>query len=566
MKFSEYVYTRPNYEEFKEEFLQHVQLLEDADSAATAITQVSKLDDLRSFIDTQANLVVIRYSINTNDAFYEAEDEYWSDYLPRYQALTNRFYQVLLNNSFLPELKEAFPTTLFLFAESELKVFHDDIIPLLQEENRLSSEYSKLVASAQLPFDGQILTLPQLTPYMQSKDRQVRKAAAQTHTAFFEQHEATFDRIYDDMVKVRTKIAQQLGYPDFVALSYDRMKRFDYDREMVTGYRKEILEQVVPVAQRLYERQADRLGLTELAYYDLPLEFLSGNATPKGDHDALLEHAQAMYRELSPETGAFFDFMLEHELLDLKSKKGKQSGGYCTYIADYQAPFIFANFNGTSGDVDVLTHEAGHAFQCFESRWIKQPEIVFPTFESAEIHSMSMEFITWPWMEGFFQDETQKYKFSHLGNAVQFLPYGVLVDHFQHEVYEHPEMTPAERKATWRKLEKMYNPHKNYEDSPALERGIYWYRQGHIFNSPFYYIDYTLAQVCAFQFWKRFQVDQDPQAWDDYLAICKVGGSQTFLELVATAHLKSPFTKGVLTDVMAAIDAYLMSIPDSALN
>ncbi len=154
-----------------------------------------------------------------------------------------------------------------------------------------------------------------------------------------------------------------------------------------------------------------------------------------------------------------------------------------------------------------------------------------------------------------------KYHYLHLSSAVKFLPYGVLVDHFQHEVYNHPEMTPQKRKEVWRELEKMYLPYKNYEACDFLERGNYWFQQSHIFMDPFYYIDYTLAQVCSLQFWKRSQ-EHDKDMWKDYLAICQVGGTKSFLDIVKTAHLISPFEKGFLKDVMESAKAYLESVDD----
>ncbi|MCY0530083.1 M3 family oligoendopeptidase, partial [Klebsiella pneumoniae] len=277
-------------------------------------------------------------------------------------------------------------------------------------------------------------------PFGQSTDREVRKAASAATTTFFESKEADFDRVYDELVKVRTEIAHKLGFKDYVEYGYLKMNRFDYNRDMVKVYREEILKHIVPIVQNLRQRQANRLQVPSLKHYDLNLEFLDGNAVPQGDPDFIVSQAQDMYRELSAETGEFFDFMIEHELLDLVAKPGKNSGGYCTYIPDFKSPFIFSNFNGTSGDIDVLTHEAGHAFQVYRSRWIQSPEVVWPTYETCEIHSMSMEFMTWPWMDRFFKEQVDKYKFTHLASALLFLPYGVLVDHFQHEVYERPEM------------------------------------------------------------------------------------------------------------------------------
>ncbi|MBM9832237.1 M3 family oligoendopeptidase, partial [Enterococcus faecalis] len=421
--------------------------------------------------------------------------------------------KALVDSPYRKELADVLPETFFMSAENQLKIFSPDIIPLLQKENDLVNQYEKLIASAEIPFQGSVYNLSQMGPFAQATDRATRKAAADATTAFFVDNEDQFDSLYDQLVKTRDQIAKTLGFKDYVEYGYYNMNRFDYNRDMVKTYREEIKTHVVPLVESLYQRQAERIQVPSLKHYDAALEFLDGNAIPQGDPDFIINHGIKMYHELSPETGEFIDFMVEHDLLDLVAKKGKRTGGYCTYLPDFKSPFIFSNFNGTSADIDVLTHEAGHAFQVYQSRWIENPESIWPTYETCEIHSMSMEFITWPWMEGFFGSQVDKYKFSHLAGTLYFLPYGVLVDHYQHEVYENPDMTPAERKATWRRLEKEYLPYRDYSESADLDRGIFWFRQGHIFASPFYYIDYTLAQVCALQFWKRTQVDRDETAW-----------------------------------------------------
>ena len=307
---------------------------------------------------------------------------------------------------------------------STLKTFSPEVISDMQEENKLYSEYTKLVASAKIPFEGEERNLSQLTPFMTSKDREMRKKANNAKYAFFAENEEKFDEIYDKLVKVRTRIAKKLGYENFVELGYARMNRSDYDAKMVANFRKQVLDYIVPVATELRERQRVRLGLDSLKYYDETLSFKSGNAKPKGDSNWILNNAKKMYSELSPETKEYFEFMTENELMDLVSKKGKAGGGYCTYISKYNAPFIFSNFNGTSGDINVLTHEAGHAFQAYMSRNFEIPEYNFATSEACEIHSMSMEFFTWPWMQLFFFDDADKYKFTHLSEALLFIPYG----------------------------------------------------------------------------------------------------------------------------------------------
>ncbi|MCI2170342.1 M3 family oligoendopeptidase [Schleiferilactobacillus perolens] len=566
MDFKEAPYVRPDFASIKKQLATYTTALQGADDPDTALAAATSANQLINDYSSQAMLAQIRHSIDTNDHFYDEEDTYWNDNAPLYENEERKYKAAVVASPYQEVLGQIYPEPDIMGMKNDLKMANEAIIPLQQKDNALISEYSKLIASAQIDFAGKVLTLAQLGPYMQDPDRHTRKAATEAYWGFYTAHEADFDRIYDDMVKVRTEIAHTLGYKDYSELSYVYMNRFGYDEKMVAQYRQTVLEKVVPLTQKQYAKQAKRLGLNKLAYYDLPVAFKSGNAKPQGTPDQLVDTAQHMYNELSPETGELFALMVQNHLFDLLAKKGKQGGGYCEYIPSLKNPFIFANFNGTSGDVDVLTHEFGHAFQTYSARWIKDGLSTFPTFEAAEIFSMSMEFITYPWMHGFFGDAVEKYQYNHLESALEFLPYGILVDHFQHEVYTHPEMTPAERKATWRKLEQQYNPERDYSENEALARGIYFFRQGHIFESPFYYLDYTIAQVLAYQFWKRFNVDHDPEAWHDYTTMAHAGGSQTLMELIKTGHLASPFEPGALDDTLTAISQALDSVDDQALD
>ncbi len=564
MKFKDYAYIRPYFDHIKTEFEHLLKLFEQAPNPLVQLDTFKKINAYRLNWTSMSTLSSIRHSIDTTDAFYEAENDYWDNQNPMYAELDTLLYKAVLASRFRNELEAYIPKTFFQMADNALKAFDPIIIPDLQEENKLRSAYGKLIASAQIDFKGETLTLAQLYPYTLNPDRKTREDAWLAKADFFKNHEAEIDEIYDKMVKLRDQIARKLGYKDFIELGYIRMNRLDYNAQMVSVFRKQVLSDIVPLVQKLMKRQAKRLGLDHLYYYDLAYEFISGNPKPIGTPEEIIASGQKMYHQLSQETAEFIDFMIDRDLLDLVAKKGKESGGYCTYISDHQSPFIFSNFNGTQGDVEVLTHEAGHAFQAYMSRWVDIPECAFPTYESAEIHSMSMEFITWPWMDQFFGKDTDKFKFSHLSSAMTFMPYGVLIDHFQHEVYANPLWTPQERKTAFRNLEKQYLPHKDYAGNDFLERGGYWFQQGHVFGSPFYYIDYTLAQICALQFFKRAQ-DQDPQMWNDYLNLCKVGGTKSFLELIELAHLKSPFEEGCVASVTSLVEQTLDAISDSSL-
>ena len=564
MKFNEYEYEHLDLEKIKAEFSRLIESFKKAKNMKGQVAAFDEIIKLRNHIETMQTLVSIRHSVDTNDEFYDKENEYMDEISPILFGFTNDFYKTLVNSKFKDELVEKYGKFLFDLAENTLKTFSPEIIPDAQEENKLSSKYSKLIASAKIDFDGKELNLSQMVPHTQSKDRNVRIEAAKKVAQFFAENQDEFDNIYDSLVKVRTRMAQKMGYKNFVEFGYKQLSRLEYDAKMVEGYRKQVLENIVPLHTELRERQGKRLGVDKLKFYDEAIKFNSGNADPHGSPEWILNNGKTMYKELSKETDEFFTFMTENNLLDLLSKKGKMSGGYCTYIPEHKAPFIFANFNGTSHDIDVLTHEAGHAFQVYQSRGFEVPEYLWPSYEACEIHSMSMEFLTWPWMDLFFENDTDKYKFIHLSEALLFIPYGVTVDEFQHWVYENPEATPKERREKWLEIEKKYLPIRDYGEVEELKNGIFWFRQGHIFSSPFYYIDYTLAQVCAFQFWIKSRENRE-KAWQDYLNLCKLGGSKPFFELMKSANLKNPFEEGTLAFVIPKIKEYLDNVDDMNL-
>ena len=564
MKFKDFKYQRPDLSEIKGQFDELLNQLDQARDAEKQTKVLAEINELRSKFESMEQITHIRHTVATTDSFYEKEQAFFDENTPVYQGLISRYYHSLVNSPFRKELEERWGKQLFVKADLTLKTFTPEIIEDLQLENKLTSDYTKLLASAKILFEGEERNLPGLVPFQMSRDRDIRRQANEAKYAYFKANEEILDNIYDRLVKVRTRMAQKLGYANFIELGYARLLRSDYTPEMVANFRRQVRDSIVPLAVRLRERQRLRLGLNTLNYYDEKLSFLSGNAIPQGDAEWIVAKGGRMYHELSPETGEFFQYMTDHELMDLVSKKGKAGGGYCTYISAYQAPYIFSNFNGTSGDIDVLTHEAGHAFQVYCSKHYQIPEYHWPTYEACEIHSLSMEFLTWPWMDLFFQGDTEKYKFNHLSEALLFIPYGVCVDEFQHYVYAHPEATSQDRKTAWRELERIYLPYRRYESNDYLERGGYWHQQGHIFGDPFYYIDYTLAQICAFQFWQKSRENRQA-AWTDYLRLCRAGGSQSFLDLVKAANLESPFREGCISSAVGPVFEWLNEVDDTKL-
>ena len=551
--FPDFDYQRPDLDRLEAAFKTVLEEFKTAAGPQEAIAASEQIDAIRASIATAYNIGYIRYTIDTRDEFYRGEKEWFDQHLPKTAEWTNDYYRALLESPHRVGLELKFGEQLFVDAEVAIKTFTPEIIPQIQAVAKLNSEYTQLRGGAEIDVDGKTYNLSSITPLEQQPDRELRRRATTAKWDWYGEHRERIEDIYGEMVGLRHTMARELGYDNYVGLGYANMKRTDYGPAEVANFRRQVAEYIVPLTQRLYAKQAERLGLDRLTYYDLNFRFPDGNPMPQGSPEDIVAHADRMYQELSPETGEFFSVLQRRKLMDLEAKDGKAPGGYCTYINEQQAPFIFSNFNGTSHDIDVLTHEFGHAFQVYSSRHLRPMEYAWPTYDAAEIHSMSMEFFTYPWMEGFFGPDTQKYYFSHLASTLRFLPYGCAVDEFQHQVYEQPELDNAGRNRLWKALEAKYLPHLDYSDHPFLDRGTYWQSQLHIFGMPFYYIDYCLAQICALQFWVRDERDH-ASAWNDYVELCRAGGSKSFLKLVELAGLQNPFEDGVLAGLAERVE------------
>lgn len=558
IKFSEIPYERPDVEEVKLQIAALTEELRNADSYEKARDAFVRKDALERHIDSVSTVAHIRHSIDTRDCFYDDEEQFWNMTFPLLQEYYQMWTKEILSSPYRPELEREFGNVVFLNADLELKTFDPCIIPLLQEENELTTEYEKLLASAKIPFRGRTYTISQISPLKNDPDDDLRLAAWKAEGGWYKENQEKLDALYDRLVAIRHEMSRKLGLTDYVELGYYRMTRNCYDRNDIEKFREAVRKHIVPVADSIRRRQAERLGMQyPLSFADNALMFRSGNAKPAGDADRILEAAGRFYSALSPETGEFWKIMMDGELLDLLSTEGKRGGGYCTSIHDYEVPFIFANFNGTKGDVETVTHEAGHAFADWMNRDRVPVETVWPSLEACEVHSMSMEFFAWKSAEDFFGSDTRKFRYSHLAEAFMFIPYGTMVDHFQHSVFEHPEMTPAERHAEWKRLLGIYMPWLRLDgEIPFYSDGEGWQRQHHIYSMPFYYIDYCLAQTVALGFWAMMQKDYG-DAWAHYMTYTSMGGSEVFTDLLKKSGLASPFDEDNIRDICRRADEYL---------
>lgn len=560
MKFTEMKYRRPDTAAIEMEYRDMAQRFPLCASSEEQLEMLDRHEKLMGDVNTMGTLAYIRSSINTTDSFYREEQDFFDGWGPQLQEYVQQFLDQVLASPFRAELEKTTGELFFRDLEIAKKTFSPEIIPLMQEENRLATEYEQLLASADIAIQGEQCNLSEIIRHQTSSDRKIRQEAWEKTDAFFTEKGQHMDEIYDALVKCRTKQAKALGYENFVQLGYDRLGRNCYSPADVAAFRDQVAKDLVPVIAQLKEKQRQRLGVSRLCFWDEDTLLPHGNPAPVGGEEELVEAAGKMYREMSMQTGEFFDFMRENELFDLLSKKGKAGGGYCTYIPNYKSPFIFSNFNGTVDDVQVLTHEAGHAFAAYRARNLRYLENMTPTMESAETHSMSMELFSRPWDEGFFGEKAEEFRSYQLENCLDFIPYGTMVDEFQTKVYENPEWSPMQRKELWANLEKKYRPWLTFEGLPYFEAGGYYQWKHHIYSSPMYYIDYCLAQVTALEFWELSEKDWQG-AFARYLDFVNSAGEKTFRGLVHGAGLKLPFESGCVKEVAEKVLEYLEKHP-----
>jgi M3 family oligoendopeptidase len=540
----------PAYEEIVAEYRQFSAAFDEAAAPAERLAAVARWDACRRRLETWESLTNLRFNQDTRNDEYKRARDYCDELRPKLTELAVAFKRKLLGSGHRAELESHFGRQAFALWEADVLTFDPAIERELVRESKLGAEYTELLASAALEFQGRTYNLSEIVKFREDPDREIRRAAERVRWNWFAANRPALDRIFDEQVGLRHAMARRLGFENFVGLAYKRMCRVDYGQGDVERFREAVRSHVVPLAVELRQRQARRLGLERQYFWDEAIYDPRGNPAPQGDHDWLVARAQEMFDAMGGGLDDFFRLMVRGHLMDLKNRDGKAGGGFCTSFPSVGVPYIFANFNGTKGDVEVFTHEMGHAFQNYMARRQPLSDYLWPTSESAEIHSMGLEYLTWPHMEKFFGAEADRFCRIHLEQSLLFLPYGVAVDHFQHLVYSRPEATPEERHAMWRELEQAYLPWRDYGDLPHCAAGGYWQFQRHVYLHPFYYIDYTLAQTCALQFWVRSRKNP-AEALEAYVQLCRRGGEAPFQELVRSAGLVSPFQPGCLMEVVA---------------
>lgn len=557
MKVSDFKYERLTEETIDKTAEEIISKVKNAASAKEVLEARDRFVEFQKEFITASSLSYMRYTINTVDEFYLAEKDYYDEITPKVQNYMTEYANAILDSPFRAELEKELSPVVFRFFEVQRKAMSPLIIDEMVEENKLVTEYSKLMAGLSFEFRGEKMPLTMLRKYMMDDDRETRREAYEVLGKKLEAEAEALDSLFDKLVKIRDKMAKKMGYKNFIELGYYRMNRISYDEKLVEKFRNNVLKDLVPVIAKLKKENAKRMGIDQLKLYDNDVNVPGGNPKPVLDKDGIFEETVKMYHEMSPDTARFIDMMIENDAFDVVSRENKWGGGYCIGFPSYSQPFILANFNGTSADIDVMTHEAGHAFADFMTYSNKfKTELDVGGMETAETHSMSMEFFAWRYIQKFFGNQADKYKFMHVFDSLSFIPYGTIVDYYQHIVYANPELTPAERKAEWNKLEAQFRPYMTTDGMTYLSEGTRWQYQMHIYETPFYYIDYCLAQVVALEFLLDSRKDYE-DSFRRYVRFLSQGGEKTFPDLIAEAGLVSPFEDGALSDVAKEVEKLL---------
>ena len=558
MKFNEMTYTRPDIGALLARCKELAAKAAAAPDGDALVRLYYEQSEAFAEYNTAANLANIHYTCDTRDEYWKAEQDFFDANGPAVTNASVEISRAFLANPHVDVLTAKFGTTCVAGMKNAVLGMDDRTVELQQQFNALVSRYQQIYGGALVELDGKQLTIPQLGPYKEDLDPVVRRAAYEAEAGYFDAHRAELDELYGEIVKNLNAQARVMGYHDYSELSYVRMNRIGYGPEEIRKFRDQVANDVVPQLQKVMALRAKRTGIARPTFTDLPIMFKDGNPKPIPGYKARMDAARTMYHELSPETAEFIDFMQDNELFDVESRPGKMSGGYMTSLPSYKAPFIFANWNNTSGDVDVLTHECGHAFEGYVAE--RDPaipaDLECPGMESAEIHSMAMEFLTAPWHHLLFGRDTDKYALLHAEDSFVFLAYGCEVDEFQHIMYQNPNLTPDERNAEWLKLEKKYRPWIDFDNLPFYGRGAGWQRQLHIYECPFYYIDYCLSTMAALQFFLLSLTDHK-DAWERYLRLVRRAGTASYTELLETAGLKVPFEEGSIKGIAQQMTDWL---------
>ena len=557
-KFNELKFPKPDLNVFRDLYKDAVERVAQAKHGDDVVEILFEVDELSRKITDLLTATMIHHTMDTEDERYEKDQRWYDENQHLFMNAVMELNDAVYNSPYKEYIEERIGPMYFVKTDVKKKTFCEDNLPLQQKEYELIGEYQRIIDSCQVEIQGETVGFMGLQGLFNHDDREVRRAAFKGFSDFLSANEEALEKIWDELLKVRDQMGKNLGYENYIPLAYLERLRLAYGEKEVESFRKQVVDEIVPLCAKMYEFQARNIGLDELKVYDEKILFADGNAKPAGDLEYMYNETIRMLREMSPETDEFISFMLDHDLIDYKSRPGKAAREYATILPARKAPFLFYHFDGSPTGLRALHEGFGYAFSAYKaSRRQHLEEHYASSSDIMEIHSMSMVLFANKYAEWFFGEDAGKYVFANLHNYITFIPFSVAVDEFQHICYKNLDMTPKERTQVWHELEKKYMPWRKYdEDDEFMNRGGYWYNKVHFFLYPFYYIEYSLATINALEMYQKY-VERPGTAWKEYLELTDLGGSKTYLDTLKQAKLTPAFEEGAVANSIQYVKTVL---------
>lgn len=530
-------------------------------SHANAEDWLANWSRLEELVDEAGTLAMVAYTGDTADPEKEkAHLRFSTEIFPQAHEQSVRLSKRLLD---LGYMRPGLETTVARF-RTDAEIFREENVPLFAELEELSAQYQKIVGGLTVEWEGETKTIPQLQPYLKERDRQLRERAWRIGNEAYLAHHKELAALFDKMFIARTKVAGNAGFTNYQDYAFQSKHRFDYTPADCTRFHDAVERTVVPAVARQLEYRKERLGLDRVRPWDLGVELERVESLrPFDDVTTFVDRAKAIFKRVDPQLGDEFELMAKEGLLDLESRKGKAPGGYCTKLSFRGKPFIFMNAVGVADDVNTLVHEAGHSFHDFAAH--KQPLIWqrSPGHEAAELASMSMELLASPYLEkpsGYYSaEEARSAQIEHLEDILFSLPHIASVDAFQSWIYTSGDGHNADaRDQAWLEIRSRFERGIDWSGLER-ERVARWYRQLHIFEYPFYYIEYGIAQMGALQVWRHSLADQ-ANAVRQYRNALALGGTQGLPEIYRTAGARLVFDEETMSELVSLVEKRLMDL------
>lgn len=524
------------------------------DDPAAWIDVVLRTSELESFLSSSAGRIRIAYRQATDDEVITAEYERLNREVS--PVVTDSSVEVarrLVASPCTDAIRERFGPTLLELAEAACRAHAPVNTALRTQLSDVLMRHTRIFGKGTIEWRGETHPFSFARKAALDPDREERHAAWRSKVDYVREHEDELQAVFDEAKELRVQMARNLDQPSYVDLRYLEMSRFDWTSEDAARVRGAIERHVTPVATELQLRQALALGTERLHPAD---EAIMPDPAPEVvvDIEGQLAAASEAFDSMGEAFGAPWRMLVDEGLVDLPARSGKGTGAFCSSFPFERIPFIFCNSVGAHDDVKTLVHEYGHALQGWRSRDIEPYDLRHPTMEACEIHSMTLELLALPYLRPFFGQQLEHFRVEHLRSTLDVVPYMAAIDEFQHRVYEQ-DLDAEGRAAAWRDAAQRFQPAIDW-DVDAWYAGGRWLFQLHVFQYPFYYLDYALARMVSWELWLE-SLDDEPAAIEKYLTLCDMGGTRPFRQMVLEAGLGDPFDEAVIERTMARLRPHL---------